>query len=85
MSNPFKTLLLTLIVSAGTLSSCNAKENKTEGETTNPETPVTPAMYQPSADEQQWKNQPGLYAQLSTTKGNILIALEFQKTPIIIK
>src|SRR3954468_1694650 len=37
-----------------------------------------------AADNPNWKNEPGLYAEFNTDKGTIVCKLEYQKTPMTV-
>lgn len=79
MNKSGKSILLTLTLFAGLLSSCNAKSNKTktkEGMTT--ETPAA------AAPANEWKKTPGIYAEIVTAKGSIVLSLDYQRVPVTV-
>lgn len=77
-----KTTFLTLLLLAFMLNSCNANSNKTEEQnlTMANQTPQTPAY----VENPNWKNEPGIYAEFNTDKGNIVCRLEHQKAPMTV-
>ncbi|MES2621587.1 MAG: peptidylprolyl isomerase [Bacteroidota bacterium] len=75
-----KRIFLTLTVLASMLTSCNANGNKTE-EPTTMATPTEPSV-QPTGENKNWKETPGIYAEIVTAKGNIVIELFYKKVPI---
>ncbi|MFN8277760.1 MAG: peptidylprolyl isomerase [Chitinophagales bacterium] len=80
-----KTLPAFLLLLTGFFQSCNAKSPETPAVATPPaetqtENQQTPAM----ADNNNWKNEDGIYAQFNTTKGEIVCKLEMEKIPVTV-
>src|SRR5579863_7091925 len=87
MNRITKPFFLTLTLFAGMLTSCNAKSNKTEEANTpmtTPAGPEKPTVYVPNPEEQKWKEQPGLYAVIVTSKGTIVGELDYKKVPVTV-